>query len=258
MLRSPLRWVGGKSRQAQSIVEKIPEHECYVEVFGGAAWVLFAKDPTVSRCEVLNDLDGELMNFWRVVKHRPGEFSELASWLIGSRELFEEWRSLPGHGDELWRAAQFYTVMRLAFGAKRTKNHFGMRRKERPSLNWPLLREEIAAVVARLRMVWLERSSWEECIARYDSPTAFFYLDPPYPGDVSLTYRHNLAAAQHKALADHLCTQVKGKWLLSYGTNQLIERLYQRRGVTIEKVDVRYGLQGGMAKKSKELLIRNY
>lgn len=90
MLKSPLRWVGGKFRVREKIIAKFPEHECYVELFSGAAWVLFGKPAESSKSEVLNDLDGELVNFWRVVKHRPAEFTEAASWMLASRELFDE------------------------------------------------------------------------------------------------------------------------------------------------------------------------
>lgn len=98
MLRSPLRWLGGKFLLRERILKCFPEHECYVEVFSGAAWVLFGKPPETSKAEVLNDLDGELVNFWRVVKHRPAEFTEAASWLLASEELFHEWKPLAGRG----------------------------------------------------------------------------------------------------------------------------------------------------------------
>ena len=62
MINSPFKWVGGKSRLRKFIIPLIPEHQCYVEPFGGAAWVLFGKSP--SRIEVLNDIDEELINFF--------------------------------------------------------------------------------------------------------------------------------------------------------------------------------------------------
>src|SRR5216684_1901162 len=148
MLRSPLRWVGGKYRVREKIIAKFPPHVCYVELFSGAAWVLFGKPPGTSKSEVLNDLDGELVNFWRVVKHRPAEFTEAASWLLASRELFEEWRPLNGVGGEISRAVRFYAVLRIAYGAKRVNNHFGMRREKRPEIHWPMVKEEVAKIVS--------------------------------------------------------------------------------------------------------------
>jgi len=69
MIRSPIKWVGGKSKLRKVIIPMIPEHKCYVEVFGGAAWVLFGKPP--SQIEVLNDIDEDLINFFEVVKTNP-------------------------------------------------------------------------------------------------------------------------------------------------------------------------------------------
>src|SRR5438552_4674528 len=68
MLNSPFKWVGGKSRLRKAIIDLLPPHTCYVEPFAGAAWVLFGKPP--SDVEVLNDIDQELVNFFRVVKYR--------------------------------------------------------------------------------------------------------------------------------------------------------------------------------------------
>ena len=69
MLNSPFKWVGGKSRIRKAIIPILPPHTCYVEPFAGAAWVLFGKPP--SDVEVLNDIDQELINFFRIVREKP-------------------------------------------------------------------------------------------------------------------------------------------------------------------------------------------
>ncbi len=66
-VRSPIKWAGGKSRVRDTIIAMLPKHDCYVEVFGGAGWVLFGKEP--SRVEVFNDIDGDIVNFFEVVKN---------------------------------------------------------------------------------------------------------------------------------------------------------------------------------------------
>lgn len=259
MLRSPLRWVGGKSKLREHILKCFPEHVCYVELFAGAAWVLFGKDPATSKSEVLNDRDGELINFWRVVKHRPAEFAETAGALLASRDLFDEWKKMPAHVCEVERAARFYAVIRIAYGAKRVNNHFGMRPEKRPELHWPLLKEEVAKIVARLRVVWIENKPWEKCVADYDRKATFFYVDPPYRTVSSKSYRHFFSDEDHERLADVLLNRVKGKWLLSYNDDPLIRRLYRRSGVQIERLGVNYSLQGGGSwLRAGELLIRNY
>ena len=90
VLRSPLNYLGGKSRLAERIVKLIPEdHTCYCEPFCGAAWVLFAKEP--SRVEVINDADGELVTFWRVVQNHLEEFLRYYKWALISRGC-SSWR----------------------------------------------------------------------------------------------------------------------------------------------------------------------
>ncbi len=74
MLNSPFKWVGGKSRLRKQIISLLPAHSCYVEPFAGAAWVLFGKPP--SDVEVLNDLDQEIVTFFRVVKEKPEQLIE--------------------------------------------------------------------------------------------------------------------------------------------------------------------------------------
>lgn len=258
MVRSPLRWVGGKYRVREKIIARFPPHVCYVELFSGAAWVLFGKPPETSKSEVLNDLDGELINFWRVIKHRPAEFTEAASWLLASRELFDEWKPLPGTGSEVGPAIRFYAVLRIAYGAKRVNNHYGMRREKRPEIFWPSLREETQTVIARLRQVWVERLSWEKCIDAYDRKATFFYVDPPYRLEGAKAYRYFFTDEDHTRLADRLLG-ARGKWLLSYNDDEFIRRLYRGKGVRIEPLRLRYSLQGGGAwRHANELLIANY
>jgi DNA adenine methylase len=257
MLRSPLRWVGSKKKLRDEVLRRFPEHVCYVEPFCGGAWVLLGKDPATSKSEVLNDMDGELINFWRVIKHRPAEFTESASWLLASRELIEEWRELPGVGGEIARAVKFYGVMRIAFGAKRTKNHFGSQRTARPSIFWPDEKEEVKAIMDRLRAAWVERLPWEKCLAKYDSPETFFYMDPPYRSGASSVYRHFFTDEDHARLADTV-RGLKAKWLLSYNDDKFIRGLYRGRGMKVEEIRVRYGLQSGLGETKPELLIRNY
>lgn len=127
MLHSPLRWVGGKYRLREQILERFPEHSCYVEAFAGAGWVLFGKDAATSKVEVINDLDGELINFYRVLKHRPAEFAEMFHLELISRQLFNEYRRFEEGKTELERAMRFYYVLRLCFGGKREQRSFGTR-----------------------------------------------------------------------------------------------------------------------------------
>ena len=85
-MKSPIKWMGGKSGLVKVLLPLIPEHKCYVEVFGGAGWLLFGKEP--SKVEILNDYDEELMNFWSVVQNAPDQFIESFQYELVSQSRF--------------------------------------------------------------------------------------------------------------------------------------------------------------------------
>lgn len=79
-------WIGGKRRLAKTILPLFPEHTCYVEPFAGAAALFFLKQP--SKSEVLNDVNGDLVNLYRVIKHHLEEFLGQFKWALSSRKMF--------------------------------------------------------------------------------------------------------------------------------------------------------------------------
>lgn len=89
MLASPIGWVGGKRLLRKQILDRIPDHTCYVELFAGAAWICFAKPKELSKVEVINDTNGELSNFWRCVRDKHLELIEKLRFRIASKEDFE-------------------------------------------------------------------------------------------------------------------------------------------------------------------------
>ena len=102
--RPPIRYHGGKFRIASWVISHFPAHECYVEPFGGGAGVLLQKTP--APFEVLNDLDGEVVNFFRVLRERPGELVRVIQLTPWSRE--EQRLSFEPASDPLERARRFY------------------------------------------------------------------------------------------------------------------------------------------------------
>lgn len=117
MLNSPFKWVGGKSRLRSHIIPLLPDHTCYVEPFAGAAWVLFGKAP--SKVEILNDIDLDLINFFRVVKERPQELLTSFEWELVSRAEFERLAKCdPDKLDEIQRAHRFYYLIMAGWGGE--------------------------------------------------------------------------------------------------------------------------------------------
>jgi len=264
MMPSPLRWVGGKSRLRERIIERFCEHRCYVEVFCGAGWVLFGKPAETSRAEVINDVDGELINFYRVLKHRPAEFAESFHHELISRQLFNEYRRFEDGKTELERAMRFYYVLRLCFGGRREERCFGTSTTAPPGINLSRLYFHAQQFSGRLERVVIENLSWEKCLAVYDRDHTLFYLDPPYPSTRADDYLSRMTWEQHEALAETL-RGLRGRWVLSYQDHPRIRALYRgsdRRGrrLRVEKLGVTYsmGNKSGQGNRVKELLIRNF
>jgi len=114
-------YIGGKHQLAPRIVEKLPGHRLYCEVFGGSGAVLLAKDP--SEDEVFNDINGEISNLFRIVKYHYDEFVKEIRWYSWDRNLFNAFKltSLAGLTD-IQRAARYYYLMRVCYGGRNPHN----------------------------------------------------------------------------------------------------------------------------------------
>lgn len=230
MINSPFKWVGGKSRFRKQIINVIPEHTCYVELFAGAAWVLFGKSP--SSVEVLNDIDSELVNFFRVVKYQPEELIKSFEWELVSRAEFDRLANLDtSQLTEIARAHRFYYIIMAGWGGELNYPRFQTSITDGGHGNrligaLKFLRQRIEPVYQRLQKVLIENLSWEACFKRYDKEGTFMYIDPPYP-DNKCNYAHNMREwEQHTKLADAL-KNAQCKWALSSYDNPEVRALYE-------------------------------
>ena len=258
-MNSIISWVGGKRLLRKKILPLIPKHDIYCEVFGGAAWILFGKSPNKedwqtgpkSRyTEVYNDINGDLVNFWKYIKQHPEAFvTELNQYLV-SREMFDTFAQHEPK-TELERAIRFYFQLSCSYGS-RSKNFCIMQGyKYMPLRNL----EKVKAASERLKQVIIEKQDFEKLIARFDTPNTFFYLDPPYYTKEHLYDREDANAfTKHDELAAIL-KQIKGKFLLSYNNDPHIKQLYD--GCIVEEVETQYSVSGAFQTET-ELLIRNY
>ena len=253
MLRSPFAWIGGKSKLADDIVGLFPEHRLYVEVFGGALSVLYRKPKTSGRrAEIVNDINGDLINLHQMIRDRPESLSMYLHRMIISRDLF--YGILHGKirpVNDIERAAFFYYLITQSFGSKgRT---FAMAAKTRRPKD---IYRSFAKWSQRLRFVTIENMSFEKLVTTYDKPDAFFYCDPPYVGTEHY-YTSGFTVHQHKQLAEVL-HGISGKFLLSYNDCDLVRDLYADLTI-VSSGDVSYTLRGGHhQKKVREVFIRNY
>ena len=136
-------WLGGKRRLADKLIPLFPPHECYVEAFCGGAALYFLR-PVPAPVEVINDVNGELVNLYRVVQNHLEEFVRQFKWAISSRQVFK-WQQMtrPETLTDIQRAARFFYLQHHAFGGKVAGQTFGTATTT-PSVN--LLRIEEAVI----------------------------------------------------------------------------------------------------------------
>lgn len=253
-MNSPLCYQGGKSRLAQKIIERIPDHEIYGEVFAGGAWVFFKKP--VSKYESINDVNSDLVTFYRVLQNHLGEFINQFRWLLSSREWWHIWnrQMVAGGLTDIQQAARYYYVQRQSFSGKVSGRTFGKSSNKLPRINLLRLEEELSAVHLRLTRVLIENLSWQEYLKRYDRDSSFFYLDPPYWGFEGLYGKGIFSREDFLKLADHLAS-IKGKFLLSLNDVREIREIF--RQFRIEPVKTVY-CSSKVSSPAHELLISNF
>lgn len=254
-LRAPFAWIGGKSKLADDIVAMMPDHRLYVEVFGGALNVLYRKPvPTGRNAEVVNDINGDLVNLHRMIQRRPETLSHYLQRMLISREIFYDTLSVrlkPQSAIE--RAAFYYYLLTQSFGSKGTT--FAMNAKSRRPKD---IYRSFHKWSQRLKFVTIEHKSFEQLIREYDRPDAFFYCDPPYV-DTESYYKDTggFGEAEHRLLAE-LLHGVQGKFLLSYNDHPMIRELHNGFKITSTR-EIDYTLRGANhCKRVQEIVITNY
>lgn len=263
MLNSPFKWVGGKSRLRKPIIDLLPGHTCYVEPFAGAAWVLFGKP--LSQVEILNDIDQELITFFRVIKSEPEKLIASFEWELASRAEFERLAGLQSHElSDIERAHRFYYLIMAGWGGELNYPRFATSITDGGHGNRLIgalktLRERILPVYERLSTVIIENLDWRECIDRYDRVNTVMYIDPPYPQN-GCNYAHNMRSWEdHHLLAERL-SRTKCKWILSSYDIPEIHKLFA--DYFIVSVQSSSGMRTRKDDSSrvlnKEVLITNY
>lgn len=231
-LKSPIQWFGGKQSLAPKLLPYIPEHHTYIECFGGGGSLLFAKEP--SPVEVYNDLDGDLVNFFRVLRD-PALFPDFynRAWLSPySREEYNFCKQhLNDDADTVERARRFFVLARFSFSGL-LGSSFGIvvtassRGMAQPASSYKSVLCMLPLISERLSRVEIESKDFRKFLTGYDTENTFAYLDPPYVPETrkSGKYRCDMSLQDHNDLIDIL-RNIKGKVMLSGYPNELYDSL---------------------------------
>lgn len=259
--RSPIKWVGGKSKLLKFLLPLIPEHKGYVEVFGGAGWLLFAKSE--SKWEILNDLDSNLSNFWHTIQCSKDEFIDSFKYEIISRTRFDQFKQAyinKEYENSIHQAHILYYLLMAGSGASLPDgggSGFGTA-KDKNRLNLSRIESDIENAHSRLKNVTIECNDFRKIFKSYDSESTFFYLDPPYRNTKRSSYPvGDFTDSDYIDLANH-CKSIKGKFLLTINDDLFIRDLFEN--FNISPIDVFYSSSTNKCgrKKYPELIIKNY
>lgn len=224
--RPALRWHGGKWKLADWIISHFPEHKIYVEPFGGAASVLIKKPR--SYAEIYNDLDGEVVNFFKVLRDQGDEPCRQVDLSPFARYEFN--LSYEPSKDPLEQARR--TVMRvfMGFGTNAHHRKTGFRSNSNrsgttPAHDWTNYPKAMPVLIDRFAGVVIENRDAQEVMQAHDSPETLHYVDPPYlpeTRDKGSDYKHEMSVQDHIELLEFL-NSLKGMVVISGYASQLYD-----------------------------------
>lgn len=234
------------------IIAAFPAHHTYVEPFAGGAQIFFHKQP--SAVEVLNDLDGEIVNFYRTLQWHHEELVRHLRFSIVSRKLFDLLTAVdPRSLTDVQRAARFFYLQKNSFGGRVVRQNYHYSIAKRPNYTPARIPEILLKTHERLSGVQIECLPYETILEKYDSPHTLFYCDPPYFGRE--LYRFNFSEKDFSLLAERL-SRIQGKFVLSLNDTSEVRRLF--RPFRIQSFHTSYSAQPKAGKRYGELLITNF
>lgn len=253
MSKPIIPWMGGKRRLAPKILPLFPPHECYVEAFAGGAAMFFMRSQP-AKVEVINDVNGELVNLYSVVANHLEEFYRMFKWMLSSRQQFGWFDDTPPHTlTDIQRAARFFYLQHHAFGGRIEGQTFGTATTT-PSPNFLRLEENLSAAHLRLAGVYIEHLPWQAVMEKYDRAHTLFYFDPPYWDTEG--YGVEFGFEQYTEMAERM-KHCKGKVIVSINDHPAIREAFA--GLHIQTLDIQYTVGGGgNSEVVQELVITNF
>jgi DNA adenine methylase len=260
-MRPPLTYFGGKQNLSKKIVSLIPEHTAYVEPFFGGGAVFFAKEPSI--VEVINDLSGEVVNFYRVVKTQFKDLESEIKTTLSSRQLHKKACVIyqyPEMFTEVARAWAIWTLSTQSYGSilGSTWNKDNKTNTSVKKLNSKRL-VSIEEYAKRLENTQIECKDALYVIRSRDGAESFFYCDPPYFNSHMGHYRGYEEIDFEKLLIQ--LSEIKGKFLLSSYPSELLAKFVKKHKWHQQKIEMPLCMGVNPKVKTKiktEVLTANY
>lgn len=261
-MTSPIKYYGGKAAIAKKVIALFPSHERYVEVFGGSGSSLFAKRP--SKVEVLNDIDGELVNFFGTLKTNGEGLRDRLELTLYSRSEYDLARDeYSDTEDPVERAARYFLLVQQSLNGRYNGGWSRDFHQNRAKVYFHAV-AKLTAAVKRLQGVVVENRDFRQLIPEFDAPDVLFYCDPPYVPETRVEverYRHEMSAHDHEELLE-LITETKAMVVLSGYPSPLYDNTldgWDRQEIVVPNAaDVKnIGAKGSKRGQKSEIVWRN-
>lgn len=229
MSNKVLKYPGGKGNIVKELVKLVPDHKTYLEPFFGAGSLFFVKEP--SKIETINDIDGDVINLFAVIKEKSAELARTLLVTPYSRDVYDDATSDEGSTD-VQRAVSFLVRCWQGYGSRGASCKVGFKtdvagRESMYALwDWYGLPERVIEAAERLRKVQIENRPAVELIRAYNNKDTFMYLDPPYLFETRSSgnqYTHEMSDTDHDDLLDAIL-QSKAKVMVSGYDSELYNR----------------------------------
>jgi DNA adenine methylase len=259
-VKPPIVYYGGKQKMVKHILPLVPAHTCFVEPFAGGLALFFNKNP--SKVECINDTNGELVNFYKVIKHNLNELRYLLEETLYSRQQYKEAKKIydnPDKYDNIKRAWAVFVLCNEGYGGKIGHGWGFEKKKNRASVK---LQNKIAGFTneyaERLKNTQIECNNALTVIKNFDSLETFFYIDPPY---INTDQGHYKGYAENDYInLLEILTAIKGKFLLSSYPNKTLDEFTIKNNWN--KLDISKNLDMSSnlkeARTKVETLVYNY
>jgi DNA adenine methylase len=255
-MKTPITYYGGKQNMVKYLLELVPVHKIYCEPFFGGGALFFAKPK--SDVEVINDKNGEVINFFKVIKTKFSELQKEIQSTLHSREHYKNAMVVYAHPElfsDVKRAWALWTLTNQGFAGLIGSWGFGQTdSKEKALAN---KRNDFTSAYAdRLRTVQIENNDALKVIDRCDSKETFMYVDPPYIGSDMGHYK-GYSEEDYTFLLTKL-SKIKGKFLLSSYPSKILSEFVKKYKWRTRKVEKSVAVTKNTDKKKTEMLVFNY
>ncbi|MEG1414951.1 MAG: DNA adenine methylase [Mucinivorans sp.] len=259
-MKTPISYYGGKQTMLKHILPLVPRHKLYTEAFCGGCAVLFAKPPVAA--EIINDLNGELINFYCVAKSYAPLLVDQINLTLHARDHYDRANAIytaPDNYTPIERAWAVWALSKLSF-ASQLGGSFGFDLSGTTAKKVRNAKDNFSEMLCRrLDRVTIENQDALRVIARYDCTGAFHFVDPPYVGSDCGHYANTFGDDDLLALLE-LLSGLKGKFMLTMFPNEVIKGYIDRYGWLLHRVErtITASKSAAGRRKQEEWIVCNY